>query len=199
VDRVEECEAALSQSRGCERFRRRAGNARCGRHAVVRGGAELARAFALGASMSGRPRRAARTVGPAAGGCDRRPPGGERRRRASGAACTKLASEAGPSIRTRMRTRGRQTGPASASRAAVASLANTHDLRDFLGLPTRTDDITTSGRCAGTSSKRLRFPENSATQRDSGLPDGETRTRTGDTTIFRQLHGTLELARTALQ
>jgi hypothetical protein len=35
VDRVEECEAALSQSRGCERFRRRAGYARCGRHAVV--------------------------------------------------------------------------------------------------------------------------------------------------------------------
>jgi hypothetical protein len=38
-------------------------------------------------------------------------------------------------------------------------------------------------------------PENHATMRESGTSDGETRTRTGDTTIFRQLHATLERPR----
>jgi hypothetical protein len=37
--------------------------------------------------------------------------------------------------------------------------------------------------------------ENKKIPLECGIEDGETRTRTGDTTIFRQLHATLERRR----
>jgi hypothetical protein len=46
----------------------------------------------------------------------------------------------------------------------------------------------------------LRHAGKNEIQQLSGFAaDGETRTRTGDTTIFRQMDGTLELGRKALQ
>jgi len=46
--------------------------------------------------------------------------------------------------------------------------------------------------CRKFESAMHREPENPVAMRDSGLQDGETRTRTGDTTIFRQMLRTLE-------
>jgi hypothetical protein len=54
-------------------------------------------------------------------------------------------------------------------------------------------------RCHELSNASHRQLENPVTKRDFSPEDGETRTRTGDTTIFRQSFATLEHARETLQ
>jgi hypothetical protein len=182
----------------------RPGDARSGRDAVARAGGELVPAFRERSECFRRPPASGQhPVRPAAGGRDPRalsPPRlGKATDEPAVPATRSWCQKSKPSIRTRIRTRGRRNGLASTSRTASAPFANTPICADFVGSRLGRTAPRLPGVVSEPSNACHRQLENPATKRDFGPNDGETRTRTGDTTIFRQAYGTLEHSRNRLQ
>ena len=158
---------------------------RSGRHAVGRGGAELVHAFRSEQSC---PTGRASSTGLSRDRlCARRTPAGKGRPDERALTnCTDAPQKPGGRLEHALGHGVEE--PAPQVPAAGLRLARKHrDLRGLIptGLGRRTPRL--PGDVSEPSNFRLRDSENSATKRHSGSPDGETRTRTGDTTIFSRV------------
>ena len=153
--------------RGSGHLRRAWSDARSGRHAVVRGGAELAPGF-RGRSEHVRRARASgqHAAGPAACAVTdvrfaKPAQAGKGDRRASGSSCTTLPQKPGPSIRTRIRTRAGVVSSVRVRRNPVATRdSGPNSNRRHHAFPTG------EGERAQSMPRR---PEHLVTMRDLGL------------------------------
>jgi hypothetical protein len=199
----------IAIARGCERFRRRAGNARCGRATGVSSGANLALASVgmqrsePGATVAVHEllRCSALSQSDAGvAGVASRPSAWRAWRGLTGAlergSCQRIewfrTSDGSPATtRTPQHTTGRRPRPArTPSSSGVSS--------SYRGLPPFQPARPKSGASQAQLADLVQHPGTNEIQQISGFAgDGETRTRTGDTTIFSLGAETLELPRNA--